>query len=110
YPRQQAASPFGDAGAAFPRRSTRITCEQFLAGILQHAARLRAGMWRRLRRVTLAIPVLAASGCALLGTASLRIGRTAYNDTILTTDSQQLLATIVRMRYGEPSSLLAVSS
>ncbi len=53
---------------------------------------------------------LAATGCALLGPASIKSGRAAYNDAIIATNSQQVLAMIVRMRYGEPVGLLAVTS
>jgi hypothetical protein len=50
------------------------------------------------------------SGCAILGPASLKHGRAAYNDAIIATNNQQVLAMIVRMRYGESSGLLAVAS
>ncbi len=53
---------------------------------------------------------LAASGCAVLGPASIKSGRAAYNDAIIATNNQQVLAMIVRMRYGEPAGLLAVTS
>lgn len=53
---------------------------------------------------------LAAPGCALLGPASVRNGRAAYNEAIVTTNNEQVLGMIVRMRYGEPSGLLAVAS
>jgi len=53
---------------------------------------------------------LGTQGCALIGPAVIRGGRSAYNDTIIATNNQQLLAMIVRMRYGESSGLLAVSS
>jgi hypothetical protein len=60
--------------------------------------------------VTPAILAMAATGCALLGPASIRNGRAAYSDAIVATNSQQVLGMMVRMRYGEPSGLLAVSS
>lgn len=53
---------------------------------------------------------LLTSGCAVLGPAALRGGRAAYNDAIVATNNEQVLAMIVRMRYGEPTGLLAVSS
>ena len=53
---------------------------------------------------------LAITGCAVLGPASIKSGRSAYNDAIIATNSQQVLAMLVRMRYGEPSGLLAVAS
>jgi hypothetical protein len=54
--------------------------------------------------------LVATTGCAVLGPPSIRASRAAYNDAIVTTSNQQVLAMIVRMRYGEPSGLLAVSS
>jgi hypothetical protein len=54
--------------------------------------------------------VLGSSGCSLIGPASIRGSRSSYNDTIVATNNQQVLAMIVRTRYGEPSGLLAVSS
>lgn len=60
--------------------------------------------------VALALAGLGVSGCAVLGPASITYGRPAYNDAIVATSNQQMLAMIVRMRYGEPSGLLAVSS
>lgn len=53
---------------------------------------------------------LMASGCAILGPTSIKTSRAAYNDAIVATNNQQVLAMIVRMRYGEPSGLLSVSS
>jgi hypothetical protein len=53
------------------------------------------------------VPALAAlGGGALLGPSSLK----AYNDAIVATNSQQVLAMIAHMDYGEPAGLLAVSS
>ena len=63
--------------------------------------------------VTLAcalLSVLCSTGCALVGPPSVRGDRAAYNDAIVATNNQQVLAMIVRMRYGEPYGLLAVSS
>jgi hypothetical protein len=52
----------------------------------------------------------AASGCASLGPAAIKGSRAAYNDAIVVTNNQQVLTMMVRMRYGEPYGLLAVSS
>lgn len=71
--------------------------------------RKNSGCWARLF-VTLPILGIALTGCAILGPSSIKYGRPAYNDAIIATNSQQVLAMIVRMRYGEPSGLLAVSS
>lgn len=53
---------------------------------------------------------LAVAGCAALGPASIENGRASYNDALIDTNSEQILAMIVRMRYGEPAGLLAVTS
>lgn len=58
----------------------------------------------------IALLLLGSAGCAFIGPSSIRGSRSAYNDTIVATNNQQVLALIVRMRYGEPSGLLAVSS
>ncbi len=60
-----------------------------------------------------AIGGLALSGlqsCSFLGPRTLSQGRPAYNDAIVATNSEQVLAMIVRMRYGLATSQLAVSS
>jgi len=54
--------------------------------------------------------IAAIAGCAIAGPRSIRGSRMAYNDAILATNDQQVLAMIVRMRYGEATGLLAVSS
>ncbi len=64
----------------------------------------------RLTLAVLAVLALLTQGCAVLGPAAIRGGRAAYNDAIVATNNEQVLAMIVRMRYGEPAGLLAVSS
>lgn len=54
--------------------------------------------------------VAIAAGCSRLGPSSIRGGRMAYNDAIVATGNEQVLAMIVRMRYEEPAGLLAVAS
>jgi hypothetical protein len=54
--------------------------------------------------------VSATQGCAVIGPSSLSRGRGAYAEVIAETNVEQSLATLVRMRYGAPLSLLAVSS
>ena len=54
--------------------------------------------------------VSATQGCAVFGPASLSRGRGAYAEVIAETNAEQSLATLVRVRYGAPWSLLAVSS
>jgi len=65
---------------------------------------------RSLLHATLLLSSLGAAGCGWLGPAAVRSGRYAYNQAIIATDSEQLLGTIVRIRYGEPTGLLAVTS
>jgi hypothetical protein len=50
------------------------------------------------------------AGCAVVGPPSIRNGRSVYNDAINDTNNQQLLMVVIRARYSENSSLLAVSS
>jgi hypothetical protein len=58
----------------------------------------------------LASLALALNGCATLGPAALSNGRGTYNAVINETEDQQMLAMLVRQRYGETFGLLAVSS
>jgi hypothetical protein len=67
-------------------------------------------MRHRLTPALLSIIGLMVAGCNVAGTSTLRNGRAAYNDAMVTTNAEQLLAMLVRMRYQEPSSLLAVAS
>jgi hypothetical protein len=65
---------------------------------------------RRVLSACLLLVALSSSGCAFLGPRALRGSRGAYNDAIVATNSQQVLSMILRIRYGEPTGLLAVSS
>ena len=49
-------------------------------------------------------------GCSVLGPQSIANGRAAYNEVINRTEDQQLLTAIVRNRYGETISMLAVTN
>ena len=49
-------------------------------------------------------------GCSSVGTEVIGNGRGAYNEIIKRTDDEQLLAMIVRTRYGESAGLLMVTS
>ena len=60
--------------------------------------------------VVVCLLVALLASCAVVGPASVRSGRLAYNEAIIETDNQQMLLMAVRTRYGERSSLLAVSS
>ena len=53
---------------------------------------------------------LLAAGCTGVGPNVIRNGRPIYNDAIVATNNEQLLAMIVRMRYEEPAGLLSVAS
>ena len=63
-----------------------------------------------LRRVATVAAALAIAGCAVVGPATLRNGRMAYNEAIIATNNQQLLMVAVHNRYEENASLLFVSS
>ena len=49
------------------------------------------------------------AGCAVVGPSSINMGRASYNEAINKTEDEQLLTSIVRGRYGELYSLLAVT-
>ena len=49
------------------------------------------------------------SGCAMVGPKSISMGRADYNEAINKTEDEQLLLALVKGRYGEISSLMAVS-
>jgi hypothetical protein len=48
--------------------------------------------------------------CTSLGPKAISEGRPAYNEAIAATNAEQYLSWVVRMRYGLPTSQLAVSS
>ena len=58
---------------------------------------------------SLFLVLCALSGCAMVGPKSISMGRADYNDAINKTEDEQMLLTIVKGRYGETSSLLAVT-
>src|SRR5512147_1144802 len=57
-----------------------------------------------------ALCAAAASGCTQIGPASIANGRAAYTDVITRTNDEQLLGTLVRMRYAETTSMLMVTA
>jgi hypothetical protein len=59
--------------------------------------------------VALGVAALAA-GCASIGPDALQQTRLSYNEVVKTTTEEQLLLNIVRLRYGDTPSSLAVSS
>lgn len=54
--------------------------------------------------------VSATQGCAVVGPTALSRGRAAYAEVIAETNAEQSLALLVRLRYGAPWGLVAVSS
>ena len=58
---------------------------------------------------SLCLILWALAGCAVVGPSSISMGRASYNEAINKTEDEQLLASIVRSRYGELYSLLAVT-
>ena len=48
-------------------------------------------------------------GCSMAGPSTISHGRADYNAAINRTNDEQLLLALVRGRYGETSSLLAVT-
>jgi hypothetical protein len=58
---------------------------------------------------TLCLVLWALSGCAMVGPRSISMGRADYNEAINRSEDEQMLLSIIKGRYGETSSLLAVS-
>ena len=54
--------------------------------------------------------IVTFNGCGGVGPAHLKAGIGLYNEAVNSTDAQQTLLTIVRNRYGEDSTILAVAS
>ena len=55
------------------------------------------------------LTLVALSGCVMAGPKHISMGRAEYNEAINRTEDEQMLLAIVKGRYGETSSLLAVS-
>lgn len=53
---------------------------------------------------------LLISGCTVIGPSALRQSRLRYNETIKTTSEEEMLLNIVRLRYADTPSSLAVSN
>ena len=68
------------------------------------------GMRGTTRLVLLAMLVLAATGCATIGPASISHGRSTYNAVINRTEDEQTLSMIVHQRYDETFGMLVVSN
>src|SRR5262245_7047233 len=94
---------------------TRLEARRYGGGspLLAHARFL----WVRLSskgnlRVSLA-PIsvyLLLAGCQILGPTALGVGRSAYNDVIARTESEQTLDLMVRVRYADSFGLLVVTN
>jgi len=65
---------------------------------------------RLLRLATRAGLCAAAASCAQIGPATIANGRAAYTDVITRTNDEQLLGTLVRLRYAETTSMLMVTA
>ncbi len=65
---------------------------------------------RVLALATLSMIVVALTGCAMAGPRSISMGRALYNKTIDKTENEQILLSIVKGRYAESYTLLAVNS
>jgi len=75
---------------------------------------VKMGFHRRIIRPNLALVVISTilgvlCGCAVVGPTSISMGRADYNEAINSTEDAQMLMSIVRGRYGETFSLLAVT-
>ncbi|KGM43462.1 hypothetical protein JY97_07130 [Alkalispirochaeta odontotermitis] len=60
-------------------------------------------------KATSCLLIAMLAGCAVVGPSSISMGRASYNEAINKTEDEQLLMSIVRSRYGELYSLLAVT-
>ena len=67
------------------------------------------GIKSDLIKAALILIVWGLTGCAWVGPSSINMGRASYNEAINKTEDEQLLASIVRSRYGELYSLLSVT-
>jgi hypothetical protein len=61
-------------------------------------------------RAALCAAAAIGSGCTQMGPASIANGRAAYTDVITRTNDEQLLGTLVRLRYAETTSMLMVTA
>ena len=54
--------------------------------------------------------VLSLTSCETLGPAAIRGGRTDYNEAIRTTEAEQILLNIIRLRHNDQPWVLEISS
>src|SRR2546430_4761510 len=68
------------------------------------------GRWSMRRAVVVMLGSILAAGCTTLGPDALDQTRLHYNEVIKRTTEQQLLLNIVRLRYIDTPSSLAIST
>ena len=66
-------------------------------------------MTRAARHLEIALVLLFCAGCAAFGPSALETSRLQYNEVVKKTTEEQLLLNIVRLRYTDTPSSLAVS-
>ena len=71
----------------------------YLCACLHHRPQIAAGLFLVLCILT---------GCTMVGPRSISMGRADYNEAVNKTENEQLLLALVKGRYGEVSSLMAV--
>jgi hypothetical protein len=67
-------------------------------------------MTRAARHPEIALALLLCAGCAAFGPSALETSRLQYNEVVKKTTEEQLLLNIVRLRYTDTPSSLAVST
>ena len=67
-------------------------------------------MIRCVKIIPFMIVLLISYGCGMLGPASLKEGRSRYNQVIAYTGSEQMLINLVKLRYRDSPTFLQVSS
>lgn len=63
-----------------------------------------------LKLTSFCLVLFALCSCASVGPRSISVGRADYNEAIKKSEDEQMLLAVIEGRYGETSSLLAVSS
>lgn len=61
-------------------------------------------------KVGVLLALLATSSCTLIGPSALKASRLRYNETVKATAEEEMLLNVVRLRYSDTPSSLAVSS
>src|SRR5438132_11256466 len=71
---------------------------------------MQSAMHRAMRLLAIVAACVLAGGCASFGPQSLQQTRLRYNEAVKTTTEEQLLLNIVRLRYTDTPSSLAVTT